>query len=203
MADLSDIAIDPRSPIDMLNRMECEKILSKAGISHDPHIKKIDAVKLIEANGLNIQDYIEFEPVNVRKADGGTFQKWVPKRVMPKRPENYDQLRDAEMERRLESAAEQVKKEEMEAVKSLKAEVSEWKALVFKLAEMQQSQLEKTAVVEEITHKRQETDPHKMKYMAFKKWCKERGYELKKGENREEVIAHIENGQKIDEQDVT
>ena len=201
MADLANIAIDPRSPVEMLNRIECQRVLSKAGINHDPHIKKIDAIKLIEANNLNVQDYIEFEPVNITKADGGTSQKWVPKRIMPKRPENYDQLRDAEMERRLESAAEQVKKEEMEAVKSLKAEVSELKSLVFKLAEMQQSQLEKTAEVKEVTVSApKEIDPHKMKYMAFKKWCKERGYELKKGEKREEVIAYLE---KSDGEDAT
>jgi len=61
MADLANIPIDPRSPLDMLSRIECQRILADHNIKHDPHIKKIDAVKLIEANGIDVTTAIEWE----------------------------------------------------------------------------------------------------------------------------------------------
>jgi len=39
--------------------------------------------------------------------------------------------------------------------------------------------------------KTKESDPRKMKYMAFKKWCKENGHDLQKGEDREELIVNL------------
>ena len=58
MADLSVMKIDPRVPIEMLNRSECRKILQDNDIDFDPGITKKDAVKLIEAHSLDINKSI-------------------------------------------------------------------------------------------------------------------------------------------------
>ena len=185
---LANMQIDPRSNYDKLSRSDVRKILSVKGISFDPGIKKVDGIKILQANGIDPMEAIEWEQVQIQDANGNVKIKMEPKRTPPKRPDGYDEKALAKVE---QLSAEAIKKEndQKEKVKSLESEVSELKDLVKQLlAEREETNL-KEAVVEEVTVK--EVDPAKVHWKTFQKMAKEAGLEWKPKEPREPIIEKL------------
>jgi len=194
MADLANIPIDPRSPLDMLSRIECQRILADHNIKHDPHIKKIDAVKLIEANGIDVTTAIEWERITFKKADGNMSEKYVPKRVMPRETEEYAEVRDAEMQRRIDEAANRAKREKEEEVQTLAQQVAELKELVIRLSQNEQDKTLEQAVVtgvQQIVGLSEDVQVEDMKMPQLKKYAKSIGLTIPITMKKVEIVEAI------------
>lgn len=185
---LANMQIDPRSNYDKLSRSDVRKILSAKGIKYDPRIKKVDGIKIMQANGIDPMEAIEWEQVHIQDANGNVKIKMEPKRTPPERPDGYDEKALAKVE---QLSAQAIKKEndQKEKVKSLESEVSDLKDLVKQLlAEREESNL-KEAIVEEVKVK--EVDPVKVHWKTFQKMAKEAGLEWKPKEPREPIIEKL------------
>lgn len=182
---------DGRDEWQRMSRREIWRALTAAGVQFPAGCTSEDGIKLLQANQINPMEVMEWEQVPVKDAKGNTSLQNYPKRIEPKYSEEDIMRRDAEMERRLEDAAVKANKEAAE--KALKAEekANDLEGQVSQLAE-QVAQLTQALLQQQKPKKPKETDPSKMKYMAFKKWCKDRGHELQKGEDKEALIAKLE-----------
>jgi len=187
MARIADMMTDPRDDFQKLKRVECRRILEKCDIKHDPRITQQDAVKLLQANKIDPRTSIEWENIYLTDPNGNQKVHSEPKRVEPNRPENYDELALAEVERKSLEAIERDKKDK-EKVKSLESEVSDLKEMVARLLDERKMETVETPV-KVVVHK--ETDPYKMKFMAQRKWLKENGVELNKGDNPKLLIKSV------------
>lgn len=175
---------DPRPLYQRMSRRELWRALDKSGIKYTAGITSQDAIKLLEANQINPNEAIEWEQVAIKDEKGNTIFQAHPKRVNPSYSEADLLKREEVMQKNLEEAAAR-EEEANKKTDSLEAQV---KALAKQNEELMQA-------MSDLLGKKKpekETDPLKMKYMAFKKWCKEHGHDLQKGEDREELIAKLE-----------
>jgi len=184
---IDDMYDDPRTPFQMLGRADCKKILTEKGINFDPGITQMDAVVLLQANQINPMEAMKWERISIQGPDGRMSEKLVPLRTDPVRPEGYDEKALAEVDRLSALAIERDKKD-AEKVKSLESEVSDLKEMVERLLKERKVDLVESEVKVVIC---KETDPYKMKYMAQKKWLKDHGIHLKKGDDVKSLIAGV------------
>ena len=192
---LANMQIDPRNNYDKLSRSDVRKILSAKGIQFDPGIKKVDGIKILQANGIDPMEAIEWEQVHIQDANGNVKIKMEPKRTPPKRPDGYDEKALAKVE---QLSAEAIKKEndQKEKVKSLEAEVGDLKELLTKLlAEREESNL-KEAKVTEVTV--MDTNLRKIHWKKFQKMAKEIGETWTTKEPREPIIAKLEARENVE-----
>jgi hypothetical protein len=184
MSRVAILSTDGRSEFQRMSRREIWRALKNANIPHKAGCTSEDGIKLLQANQVNPMEVIEWEQVQVQDEKGNTTIQNHPKRVQPQHSEHELLKREEEMQKRLDEATEN------EKASNEKANVLEtqMKALADQVEMLTKALLEK----ESKPKKTKESDPHKMKYMAFKKWCKDRGHELQKGENKEDIIAKLE-----------
>ena len=177
---------DPRPLYDRMSRRELWRALKNAGINFTPGITSGDAIKLLEANQIHPSAAIEWEQVPIQNEKGETIYQAHPKRVQPSYSEADLLKREEVMQKNIEEAAAR----EEESNKKAKSLESQVKDLAKQNAELMEAM--KELVGKKPAKKEKETDPRKMKYMAFKKWCKDHGHDLQKGEDREELIDKLE-----------
>ena len=180
---LGNIAIDPRSSYDKLSRSEVRKILKAKDIKFHPGIKKIDGIKLLQANGIDPMEAMEWEQVYFTGPDGNQKIKLEPKRTEPRRPEGYDELALAAVDR---ASAEAIEKLETEKVLSLQTEVQDLKDLVNQLLDERKVDYVETEV------KIKKTDLNKVHWKTFQKIAKDNGLAWKPKEDRQPIIAKLE-----------
>ena len=175
MAFVNTSGVDTSSDYDKLNRMQVNKLLDMHDIKHPHFCKKSEGIKLLEANKISPRDGIKWERIEVVGEDGRTRYKDVPEVTIPQRPENWDEQKAAQLEA---ATAHQVVKEKEVEINDLKSQLADLTKLVKEMAEKPKKEPK-------------ETDPLNMKYMAQKKWLKEHGVELKKGDNAKELIQKV------------
>ena len=180
---LGNMGIDPRSAYDKLSRSEVRKILNVKGIKFDPKIKKIDGVKLLQAHNIDPMEALEWEQVTYTGADGNQKIKYEPKRTEPRRPEGYDELALAALDKASEEA---MAKMETEKVKSLQDEVDDLKDLVSRLLD------ERKVDYVESDISISKPDLNTMQWKKFQKLAKDNGLSWKPKEPREPIIAKLE-----------
>lgn len=189
MTQQAIMSTDGRDKFQRMGRREIWKALKKAHIPFPPGITSEDGIKLLQANQVDPMAVIEWQEVRVTDEKGNVQVQHHPKRREPKYDETAELRRDEEMQRRLDEAtaketAAQDKTRQLETqLKELTKQVSTLTEIVIQQVQKPAKKPTKPKVIE--------TDPAKMKYMAFKKWCAERNYELKKGEDRTQVIAQL------------
>ena len=180
--------IDPRSKWEKISRRQMRKGLKNLGINFSVEYTHDQLVDVAMNAQLTPEQVAKFVTVRFNTPQGEVTQSF-PEEKQPTRTEQEEHRRMEIFEQRIEAAAEKVREEEArkaaEAAKKAQSEVQELKEQIAELTKLLTS-----GQVSRETKK--ETDPHKMKFMAFKKWCKDKGYDLKKGEKREEVIAYLE-----------
>ena len=182
---VSNMAIDPRDTYDKLSRGEVRKILKARDIPFDPHIKKIEGVKLLQANQINPMDDIEWEVVTYQGADGKPGTKLEPKRTQPLRPEGHDERALAKLDELSEAA---MKKEEKH-VENLQNEVNDLKELVSRLLEERQSDNLKAAKTEDVAV--ESIDLNKIHWKKFQKMAKDIGETWTTKEPRGPIIEKL------------
>lgn len=175
---------DGRDQFQRMTRREIWRALKNSNITFPAGITSEDGIKLLQANQINPMEAIDWEQVPIKDEKGSVTYQSHPKRTEPKYSEADILKREEMMQKNLEEAAAR-EEETSKKADSLEAQV---KALAKQNEELM------TAMSELLGKKKpeKETDPRKMKYMAFKKWCKEHGHDLKKGEDRDELIAKLE-----------
>lgn len=188
MTVMNTSGIDTSSDYDKLNRIQINKLLDHHGIQHPPFCKKTVGIKLLEANDINPRDGIEWEVIYVNNEQGQPVPKEIPKVTEPKRPDNWAEMKAQQLDEAISKKAIEDKDNE---INNLKSQLADLTNLVKQMAEGKV----KKNVTRETT---KETDPLKMKFMAQKKWLKEYGIELKKGDNAKELIQKV-----LDEQNAT
>ena len=186
---LGNIAIDPRSSYDKLSRSEVRKILKAKDIKFHPGIKKIDGIKLLQANGIDPMEAMEWEQVYFTGPDGNQKIKLEPKRTEPRRPEGYDELALAAVDR---ASAEAIEKLETEKVQSLQTEVQDLKDLVNRLLDERKVDYVETEV------KIEKTDLNKIHWKKFQKLAKDNGLTWKPKEDRQPIIAKLEGKEDVE-----
>ena len=180
---------DGRNQWQRMSRREIWRALDKANIPYPTGCTSEDGIKLLQANQINPMEAIEWEQIQVKDEKGNISIEHYPKRKEPQYSEADIMKRDAEMEQRLQDAA---AKANEEAIKKASKRTNDLEGKVDQLADQVAALTQALLQQQEKKNKPKETDPHKMKYMAFKKWCKDRGHELQKGEDRDELIAKLE-----------
>ena len=186
---------DERNAYQRMTRREVEVCLKNAGIKCRPRITWEDGVKLLQANQIDVMKAIPWETVEVVGADGRKQTQMYPSRPKPAYDEAYEEKRDLEISRRLEAKAEKASKVEPSGdIKELKEQMAKITQTISQLAEVvlnQREELQEVAVKAKREKKPKETDPFKMKYMAQKKWLKEHGVELNKGDDPKILIQEV------------
>ena len=180
---LGNMGVDPRSSYDKLSRSDIRKILKAKDIKFHPGIKKIDGVKLLQANGIDPMEAMEWEQVYFTGPDGNQKIKLEPKRTEPRRPEGYDELALAAVDR---ASSEAIEKMETEKVQSLQTEVQDLKDLVNRLLDERKVDYVETEV------KIKKTDLNKVHWKTFQKIAKDNGLAWKPKEDRQPIIAKLE-----------
>jgi len=163
---VSNMAIDPRDTYDKLSRGEVRKILKARDIPFDPHIKKIEGVKLLQANQINPMDDIEWEVVTYQGADGKQGTKLEPKRTQPLRPEGHDERALAKLD---ELSAAAIKADENK-IEDLEKQIRNLNELVTTLLGERQVENMKAAKIEDVVVKT--TDLNKIHWKTFQKMAK-------------------------------
>jgi len=179
---------DGRDEFQRMTRREIWRALKKSNIQFTAGITSEDGIKLLQANQVNPMNAIEWEQIPIEDEKGNVTYQAHPKRTTPSYSEADLLLREETMQKNLEEAAAR-EEESNKKADSLESQVKDLakqnKELMEAMGELIGKKKEKKTV-------EKETDPLKMKYMAFKKWCKDHGHDLQKGEDRGELIAKLE-----------
>lgn len=163
--------------------------MRKLNIPFKPEDSHEKLVEILLDRDVKPNEIIDFVAVNVKTPDGDK-QVVVPDQKDRKERSDLEITRRAEeFERRIEAATEKARiEEEAKLRKAHDSEVSDLRKQIKDLTEM-------VKTLAQDRPKEKETDPAKMKYMAFKKWCKDRGHDLQKGEDKAELIKRLSDGE--------
>ncbi len=187
MSQISQLtSSDPRSAWDKVSRRQCWAGARKLGLEFRDSASHTDMVNLFVNKGIQPEQVVNFVPVSVPTENGQEKTVMYPEEHERKFDEHKEHRRMEEFERRIQEGVEkeekrlsaekdQMAKEKDSEISGLKDEVSELKVMLEKLLEAQKP-------------KPKETDPLKMKYMAQKKWLKDRGVELNKGDDADHLV---------------
>jgi len=121
-------------------------------------------------------------------------EKYVPKRVMPRETEEYAEVRDAEMQRRIDEAANRAKREKEEEVQTLAQQVAELKELVIRLSQNEQDKTLEQAVVtgvQQIVGLSEDVQVEDMKMPQLKKYAKSIGLTIPITMKKVEIVEAI------------
>jgi len=121
-------------------------------------------------------------------------EKYVPKRVMPRETEEYAEVRDAEMQRRIDEAANRAKREKEEEVQTLAQQVAELKELVIRLSQNEQDKTLEQAVVtgvQQIVGLSEDVQVEDMKMPQLKKYAKSIGLTIPITTSKVDIVAAI------------
>jgi len=177
---------DGRNEYQRMTRREIWRALKNSNIQFTAGITSEDGIKLLQANQINPLQAIEWEKIPIEDEKGNVTYQSHPKRIMPSYSEAELLKREETMQKNLEEAAAR-EEESSKKAESLEGQVKE---LAKQNAELMEAM--KELIGKKPDKKGKETDPRKMKYMSFKKWCKDHGHDLQKGEDREELIVKLE-----------
>jgi len=198
---LGNMNIDPRSSYDKLSRSEIRRILAKNGINHDPQLKKVDGIKILQANKIDPMKEIEWEQVTIKDGSGNDKIKMEPKRTAPHRPEGYDELALAKIDELSQKAIDDEKEKlaKLEADKainrslgSLLDEFKGVKEILAQLLDEREKANQKEAKVE-TTSVKKITDLNKIHWKKFQKMAKDIGETWTTKEPRDPIIERLEN----------
>lgn len=181
---------DPRNDFQLMTRYEVWAALEKSDIKYPNACSHEDGVKLLQANQVNPRQVMDWEPVEVQDESKNIKIQHYPSRQVSTMTPEQEEARDHKMAQLLEEA---VKKEEgsKNEIGDLKEQVA---ALTKALERLSESELKankeaQTSAVELKEEKQKTTDPYSMRYMAQKKWLKEHGVILNKGDDIKALIT--------------
>ena len=147
-------------------------------------------VSLFMQHGIAPEQVVNFVPVQHKNEKGDVEVSMYPEHRERKYDEHAELRRMEEFDRRIQVAMDKEKalKDTSSDIEGVKKDISELKEMFAAVLKT----LEKPKKVKE-------TDPAKMKYMAFKKWCSDRGHLLQKGEIKEDIILKLEAKEHVKE----
>ena len=149
---------------------------------------------LLRANNADLRKGVEWHDITVRLEDGKTSTEPHPKRKPPASMDPaYQEKRAAEFAKRTMVEAEEKKQKAEEKIQ----EIEELRSQVKALADQNEQLMDYVKRSLEKDNRKiavKETDPLKMKYLAKKKWLKEHGVALNKGDNANALIRKVLNG---------
>jgi hypothetical protein len=180
---------NPMDAYQRVSRRDMMNGLHKLGVKCPAGAKHSEMVTICQAQGIQPQELVKFVPV-VQKTPTGDKIEMYPEAKERVYDEQKELRRNEEFERRIQEGIDKekaekeatAKKQESE-IQSLKSDMDELKGMFKQLVDVVQEK----KVSREIKPK--ETDPLKMKWMSQRKWLKDRGIELNKGDDAKKLIA--------------